>query len=439
MKATTALIRERMETFIREILLRLISGRKEEYGKPEVINNIRKEKPEMIKPVSRKNFAGTADILLEVEMFLNREYLFRFNELTETTEFRKRNVTDKPFRLIGQREMNSLCIAARKHGIDCWDRDVARYVYSEDIPVYHPFHTYMEELPAWDGNNRVGQLAHRISSLPIWVDGFHRWMLGLTAQWLGMPQLHGNSVAPVLISTQQGKHKSTFCRLLVPDVLRGYYTDSFDITSAAKAEQKMSAFGLINLDELDKFSPRKMALLKNLMQMAEVNVCKAYRKNYSSLPRLASFIATSNRKDLLTDPTGSRRFLCVEVKDKIEDLTIEHAQVYAQLKNELSQGTRYWFTSEEEAKIMRNNAPFQRRSMAEEIFFTCYRIPNETDNAQLLSAAIMFSELKKRFPAAMRDASEASFRRDLTALGIERVHTCQGNLYRVVRVMRNNP
>ena len=83
-----------------------------------------------------------------------------------------------------------------------------------------------------------------------------------------------------------------------------------------------------------------MPLLKNLMQMASLSLCKAYQKNYRSLPRIASFIGTSNRKDLLTDPTGSRRFICVVVEHPIDCKAIEYEQLYAQLKEEVLSGER---------------------------------------------------------------------------------------------------
>ena len=54
------------------------------------------------------------------------------------------------------------------------------------------------------------------------------------------------------------------------------------------------------------------------MQVVNPCVRKAHQKNYRPLPRVASFIATSNQKELLTDPTGSRRFLCVEIENKID-------------------------------------------------------------------------------------------------------------------------
>ena len=105
-----------------------------------------------------------------------------------------------------------------------------------------------------------------------------------------------NSVAPLLVSSRQGLGKSTFCRLLMPDRLKSYYTESYDLSSPASAEAKLAAYGLINLDEFDKLGASKMPLLKNLMQASALNIRKAYKHSASSLPRIASFIGTSNRR-----------------------------------------------------------------------------------------------------------------------------------------------
>ncbi|MCD8269817.1 MAG: DUF3874 domain-containing protein [Parabacteroides sp.] len=263
---------------------------------------------------------------------------------------------------------------------------------------------------------------------------FRRWMLGMVAQWLQMDQLHANSVAPLLVSRRQGRQKSTFCKLLLPEVLQHYYTDSFDISMQSGAERKLSEYGLINLDEFDKFSSRKQTLLKNLMQMSGLNIRKAHRKNYSHLPRIASFIATSNQKELLTNPTGSRRFLCVEINDMIDCSPIDHAQLYAQLKAELLSGERYWFTSDEEAEIMGSNTAFYKHSVEEDVFHSCFRTPESDEKALSLSAAAIFARLKKFNPAAMRSVSPTNFGRLLVSLGVERKHTEYGNLYQVVSV-----
>ena len=117
-------------------------------------------------------------------------------------------------------------------------------------------------------------------------------MLGLAAQWLGVNQTQANSVAPILISEEQGRHKSTFCRMLMPPQLARYYSDNLKLTAQGNPERLLAEMGLLNMDEFDKFGAQKMPLLKNLMQMSSLNICKAYQKNFRSLPRIASFIGT---------------------------------------------------------------------------------------------------------------------------------------------------
>ena len=141
------------------------------------------------------------------------------------------NIPDTHLRYakVDERWMNTLSMEAIETGIDCWDRDIQRFVRSRRISEYHPFTAYFEQLPEWDGTDRVSALARRVSDNPVWVNGFHRWMLGLSAQWMQFrPDTNNanraNSVAPLLVSSRQGLGKSTFCRLLMPDALKAYYT-----------------------------------------------------------------------------------------------------------------------------------------------------------------------------------------------------------------------
>lgn len=164
-------------------------------------------------------------------------------------------------------------------------------------------------------------------------------MLAMVAQWMGLDNTHANSVAPILISRKQGKQKSTYIKMLVPPELQNYYTDDFNLNSKGQATRKLSEYGLICMDEFDKETTKKMPLLKNLMQMASLSFIKSYQKSFSKLPRIASFAGTSNRKDILTDPSGSRRFICIEVEEKINTEDIIHSQIYAQLKQNCCVGS----------------------------------------------------------------------------------------------------
>ena len=400
--------------------------------------------------------AKSCSLMQEVTAFLTSRYRFRFNVLTEETEVAdvanitniENNLPDAHLRYakVDERWMNTLSMEAIETGIDCWDRDIQRFVRSRRISEYHPFTAYFERLPEWDGTDRVSALARRVSDDPVWVNGFHRWMLGLSAQWMQFRSdannanransiNRANSVAPLLVSSRQGLGKSTFCRLLMPDVLKAYYTESYDLGSPASAEAKLAACGLINLDEFDKLSASKMPLLKNLMQASALNIRKAYKRSASALPRIASFIGTSNREDLLVDRTGSRRFLCVSLEHAIDCVTpVEHEQLYAQLKAELLSGERSWFNKEEEQAIQQHNALFYKYIPEEEVFRLCFRFATEADHPQevlTLSATQLFERMKSAHPSVMRGMTAYSLSRIMPQLG-ERVHTAKGNVYRVV-------
>ena len=376
--------------------------------------------------------------------FLQLHYAFRYNRLTDRAECAVLN-TEQPdedvhhltYRPVDDRLLHTISLAAMEEGVDCWDVDIKRYIDSEHAPAYHPFTDYFEHLPCWDGKDRVRELARRVSDNDLWVRSFHRWMLGATAQWMnnnGQEQ-RANSVAPLLVSTVQGMGKSTFCRMLLPKELRTYFTESFDLTNVTSAENKLASYGLINLDEFDRLPATRMPLLKNLMQMESLHIRRAYKRSTEPLPRIASFIGTANRKDLLVDASGSRRFICIEVEKQIDCTTpIDHAQLYAQLKEELNGGERCWFNKQEEAEIQQHNRAFYRTIPAEEVLESCFRFaePNE-QGARLMSAADIYAVLKQKNRAAMAGYSCMAFSRLLAQTG-RRVHTRYGNGYWVAAV-----
>ncbi len=365
--------------------------------------------------------------------FLAECYEFRFNVLTEATEFRSKSDKENgTFRPATERDLNAICLEAHRHGIDCWDRDVARMVHSADVREYHPFRLYFQRLPAWDGRDRLHDLAARVSDSPLWVQAFHRWMLGLAEQWAGLSDgLHAHSTAPLLVSDEQGLGKSTFCRALLPPELQAYYTDSVDLARPDKVERQLTEMGLLNLDEFDRIPEKKHPLLKNLMQLSALNLRKAYRRHSQALPRIASFIGTSNSRELLSDPSGSRRFICVLVEHPIDCTGIDHAQIYAQLKTELENGERYWFNHGEENALRLHNAAFYRICPAGEVLRRYYRAAQPGEKLRLLSLPEIFARLRRLEPGAMAGITLPKLAQALVAAGVQKVHTHYGNRYRV--------
>jgi hypothetical protein len=373
-------------------------------------------------------------------------FSLRFNELTGNTEIAYPEIsegetTELVYAPVSDRDVCSMVQEVRCEGLDCWTLDIKRYLGSNKVKAYHPFVQYFERLPEWDGVDRVTPLAERVSTNTIWVNGFHRWMLGTAAQWMGYARrkrgratVRANSVAPIIISEQQGWGKSTFCRMLVPEELQDYYTDSFDIKQPSACEAKLAEYGLINLDEFDQISPKRGAQLKNLMQMTALHIRKAHHTVTRNRFRLASFIGTSNSRDLLTDKSGSRRFLCVELDKPIDCNTpVEYEQLYAQLKQEILQGERYWFSDKEEAEIQEANAVYYKTIIEEELYRKMYtEVDRKTEGAEFLSADEIYEEMREQYPVQTVGINSKDFAKTLASFA-KRERTNQRNGYWVVR------
>ena len=369
----------------------------------------------------------------DIQSFLDRTCELRFNVLTECTECRLKG--ESAFHPLTERIRNMLCVQAQDAGISCWDRDLNRLIESARVPDYHPFRGYFAALPAWDGRDRLTDLAARVSTDEKWIRHFHRWMLGLAAQWAGFGDgMHAHSVAPLLVSDQQGMGKSTFCRALMPAELTAYYTDSVNLNQQDKLERHLIEMGLINLDEFDRIPASRQPQLKNTMQLSALSIRRAYKKHTSNLPRVASFIGTSNSRELLTDHTGSRRFICVMVEQPIDVSDIDHAQIYAQLKAELEAGEQYWFSKEEETEIQLANQPFYRTSPTEEVIRCHFRAPKEGEASRLCSLPELAEELRRRYHGQTTEIKLRALAQSLVSAGIQRIHTSAGNRYRVVEI-----
>lgn len=389
---------------------------------------IRKEETKNVVTNEEKPVQSTQ----RLKAFLNKRFDFRYNRLTGVTEYREKESVGKPFRPIDEREMNGMIVDARLAGIACWNSMVPTLVLSNKVDSFNPFYLYMDELPEWDGTDRVTPLLKRVSDDEMWLKGGRCWLRGMVSQWMGEERTHANALMPVLVSGEQGLGKSTFCRQLLPDSLRSYYLDNLNLSPGTSPEKKLVTKGLINLDEFDKVNEKRQPDLKNLLQMLSVPIYRGKRLGYVTEPRLASFIGTTNSHQILCDVTGSRRFLCVEVKQYISDEALEHKQLYAQLKQELANGERDYLTKDEERALQLRNKRYYRQTVLEDVLFSCFRIPEDEEEGRWFTAAQMFQVMTKRNSSALRGISAKQLSHRLQGLGLKHKHTNHGNYYLAV-------
>ncbi len=307
------------------------------------------------------------NLVLRMEEFMKRRYELRRNELKGEVEYRERRSYYYSFFPVTDEVLNTISLHAQEEGLDLWDRDVKRYIYSNKIPLFNPLDDYLDHLPEWDGKDHIRALADTVpTESKLWRNHFYIWFLGLVAQWKQMGGAYANSVLPLLVG-EQGCGKSTWCRNLLPPVLREFYTDSIDFGNRRDAELMLHRFALINIDEFDSIGSSRQSFLKHLLQKPEVNARRAYKSSVRALKRYAGFVGTCNNQDLLSDPTGSRRFLCVEINGEIDRRHfIDHDQLYAQAIHALRAGERYWLTREEEKSITLQNEVFEQIPVEEQ-------------------------------------------------------------------------
>jgi hypothetical protein len=353
-----------------------------------------------------KHFSPEILLTIKTRSFIEERWEMRRNVLTGVVEYRVRDGLNHEFAPLSQYVINSITQKALLSGLKSWDKDVRRYIDSDMIPEYDPINDYLEHLPAWDGNDRISDLAGRVpTSNPDWIHNFHVWMLSMVAHWMGKDLMHGNAYTPLLIG-EQGCGKSSFCHLILPSQLDSYYYDRIDFKNEQSADIALTRFALINLDEFDQLSPRRQAILKYLLQKSSVKTRRPYGSAIEELRRYASFIGTTNNTLPLSDPTGSRRFICIMVEGNIDFKSpINHDQLYAQAVSEINAGARYWFDDEETAKIMLQNDDFQMENGLSAMVSTIFRPANDENDGKWMDMAEIISVMREKFKYLKDDIS----------------------------------
>ena len=351
-----------------------------------------------------KNVPAEALLTMKINIFLRENYELRKNVMRGVAEFRDRNGLGFDFRDLTDEARNSITMRAMSLGIRCWDKDIRRYVNSDEIELYDPLEDFLDQLPRWDGRDRVTPLARRVhTDYEAWPQLFHVWMRSIVAMWQGKGQLTGNALVPLLIG-RQGCGKTSFCRLLMPWELRDYYNDRISFRNEQDLNLGLTSFALINLDEFDKITDRQQVVLKYLVSTADLKYRPPYGKAYQQHRRYASFIATTNEPTPLVDTTGSRRFICVQVEGDIDfNEKIDYQQLYAQLKQEVSNGEPYWLTTAEEAALMEHNRQFQRISGLAEMLHSLYRRPEKGEQGTWLSLRTISERMKWTFRSGYKE------------------------------------
>lgn len=407
------------------------------------IETVAQGKPlQVTQPLNDRQFTGEDGFMSESDSdirqmleFLKTRYEFRYNMLECVSEIKILAKPNYGWLPLDAQRFNSILLDMQSSGLRIWDKDFNRYLHSQKIMIYDPVQDYLYDLKhRWDGIDHIGMLAECVpTDCPHWKQWFRKWFIGMVAQWLGQDRRYGNSVAPLLIS-RQGYNKSTFCRRLLPPQFKQTFIDNLDVAEKKATLIAMAQSLLINLDEFNAIAPRiQQGFLKNIMQLPALKVKLPYARSIETLPRRASFIATTNMTDILADPSGSRRFIGVELTAPIDVTTsINYDQLYAQAIDAIYKGERYWFDQQETTELIAHNRKYQLLSPAEHYFRLCFEVCHDPSKGEYLSAAAIFQRIKQVAGSSLGISAVTKFGQFLTNIdGIVRKRTNSGMVYLV--------
>ena len=358
---------------------------------------------------------------------------------------------EEAMRLLGERQeywremtkndINSIvCHCAQECDVNITSREVMTALQSDLIPDVHPLREYILSLPSFtpdqpDWIDWVAQQVHvrdsassgveefrssgvtseqaRSATEPsepltsgssadrLWRACFKKWFVAMVASWMRDDIV--NHQVLVLIG-KQGIYKTTWLEHLIPPHLRAYACKLANSNDLNKDERlRIAEFGLISLDEIDSMNNRELNQLKSIITATDVNERAAYAYTKERRVRLASFCASGNRRDFLTDITGNRRWLPFEVESIQSPFTtlLPYERMYAQAWA-LAQDPffNYWFDLDEIEVLEQHNQHFRDESNEEQLLPILFDVPAEgkgefLTTAQISERLVTYGNIKK--------------------------------------------
>lgn len=370
--------------------------------------------PEEGKKVDKNSIRENIVNMMEL---LKSRYDFRYNTVMKYVEYLPKDKGWYGYQPVEPRVQKRMTLEVQLADIRVSIKDVRNFLESDYIKNYNPIDEYLFQCyDKWDGKDHIRALARTVPTAnPYWADWFYTWFLGMVDQWRGYShRQYGNSVAPLLIS-KQGYNKSTFCRRLLPPELQWGYSDNLILSEKRQVYQAMAQFMVINLDEFNQISPQvQQGFLKNLIQLPTLKYKPPYGSHVMEFPRLASFIATSNMKDILSDPSGNRRFIGVELTGPIDvSVRPNYQQLFAQALSALNNGEKSYFDAQQVKLIMKSNSQFEIIQPIDQYFLLYFELVEDEKEGEYLTAAEIFDYLKKQIGSSLKVNSLMGFGRKL--------------------------
>ena len=358
----------------------------------------------------KKSGERKGDVKMQIAANFLRNQGLKFDVITH--KLKRSDMVD-----VTDRDINSMLLACNVESCQNISAQTFRSaLMSNCIPEFNPLTDYLDEAVKAvtvnpDEPSYIDQVAGMVhvtytpqSPLPpegglssLWRTCFRKWFVSMVASWMD-PKVVNHQIL-VLIGPQ-GIFKSTWLDALIPETLVSYRCRQSGTNFSDKDEQlRCAEFAMVNYDEFDRLSSSDLDNLKSLITTPDVSIRAPYGSTKERRVRIASYCASGNKFQFLTDQTGNRRFLpfYVEHIDSPFDHPIDHHRLYAEAVKMVKEGFVYWFTSEDIQQLSKYVEQFADRSPEEELLDVYFDIPKapgeETRTVKFLTSSEIQAKL----------------------------------------------
>lgn len=317
------------------------------------------------------------DIVFQVEQFLKREYNLRYNEITVKYEFNNQPLTD--------RDVNSIYLNAKKI-IPSVSKDlIISCIDSDRTPIYNPVKEFFKKNSHEQPKGLIQKLSDCIQTPTTDKYAYHfirKWMIGSVAMWFK----HHSPLMLVLAGTRQNTGKTHFFRYLLPNELQPLYGEA-ELNGDKDENLLMCSKVLIINDEMSNKSKRDITVLKKLCSVQWFNIRKPYGKLAEDMRRIAALAGTSNSLELLSDPTGNRRILPIEVHsiDHEKYNSIDKTDLWIEAYHAFKSGESFHLTNSDIAQLNESTHQFEEASIEMELILKFFEVPKNGERFERLT------------------------------------------------------
>jgi putative DNA primase/helicase len=216
-----------------------------------------------------------------------------------------------------------------------------------DDRAYHPIRDYLDNLPEWDGVNRVETLLVKYFGAEDseYTRMVTRKTLAAAVARIYQPGIKFDSMLVLNGRTDLGK--STFFARLAGE----WFSDSLNFTDMGKgkdAAEKIQGVWIVEIPELAGLSKMDVNNIKGFLSRQDDQYRPSYGRTVESHPRQCIIVGSTNAENagFLRDTTGNRRFWVVRVwggSNKGWDLPeTDVPQIWAEAKHYWMQGEKLY-------------------------------------------------------------------------------------------------